>query len=47
MNEAHEDNDFKFIKISFSSDVLIFGLKEQKTKKMVGIARVDLKKLYE
>ncbi len=43
MNEAHEELQFKYIKVVFKADYLIFGLKEQLTNKVIGQAKINLK----
>jgi hypothetical protein len=47
MNDVEEDHEFKFLPILFNSDSIVFGLRELKSNKMIAVAQIDLKKLYE
>lgn len=46
-SETYEESDFKFLQIMFNSDNIYFGLRDKESKKMVAVAKIDLKKLYE
>ena len=42
-----EESEYKFLNFLHGSENILFGLRNLKTKKQVGVAKIDLKRLYD